>query len=285
MTKKGKGIALLLAQKSKIHRSPNLKSQTPNKIAFSKFEEAPLSESQEPDSQQDCFLKNQKGTILRISRARSLTGLLVRKPKRHYSPNFKSQISLDKACLQSSHATSTFQIPHTIFSKCSDKVKTREACSSHYIATTKKGKGITLLLVVRENPICRPSSSTDRQTYKNAQPFLISERALPTKPLEILSFLPPNNTYANQPHQSKSISYHQGQKQEYPISCFFPVFSFPFVLTCKTRRERKQSISTWNQASSQELTAWNPLPDYLPGIAFEYSSSTSYASRKDTTSA
>ncbi|KAM1070553.1 hypothetical protein EV2_002373 [Malus domestica] len=49
--------------------------------------------------------------------------------------------------------------------------------------------------------------------------------------------------------------------------------------------EREQSVSTWNQASSQKLTAWNPLPDYLPGIALEYSSSTSYASREDKTSA
>ena len=105
------------------------------------------------DSQHNYFLKNRSGTAFRISRARSPTGLLVRKPKRHRSPNFESQISLDKACLQSSHATSAFQIPHTTFSKCSDKVKTREACSSHYIAMTKKGKGIALLLVVRETPI------------------------------------------------------------------------------------------------------------------------------------
>ncbi|KAM1449239.1 hypothetical protein ACFXTO_008110 [Malus domestica] len=77
-------------------------------ITFSKIEEAPLSESQEPDSQQDCFLKNRRGTALRILRARSPTGLLVRKSKRHRSPNFESQISLDKACLQSSHATSAF---------------------------------------------------------------------------------------------------------------------------------------------------------------------------------
>ncbi|KAM1242134.1 hypothetical protein ACFX15_033258 [Malus domestica] len=153
MTKKGKGITLLLAQKSKRQRPPNLKSQTPNKITFSKIEKAPLSESQKLDSQQDCFLKNRRGTILRISKARSPIGLLVRKPKRHCSSNFESQISLDKACLQSSHATSAFQIPHTTFSKCSDKVKTRETCSSHYIATTMKGKGIALLLVVKESPI------------------------------------------------------------------------------------------------------------------------------------
>ncbi|KAM1127443.1 hypothetical protein ACFX2B_036997 [Malus domestica] len=66
--------------------------------------------------------------------------------KRHRSQNFESQISLDKACLQPSHATSAFQIPHTTFSKRSDKVETCDACSSHYIAMTKKGKRITLLL-------------------------------------------------------------------------------------------------------------------------------------------
>ncbi|KAM2960671.1 hypothetical protein FF1_030335 [Malus domestica] len=77
MTKKGKGITLLLAQKSKRHRPSNLQSQTPNRITFLKIKEAPLSESQEPDSQQDCFLKNQRGIALRISRARSPTGLLV----------------------------------------------------------------------------------------------------------------------------------------------------------------------------------------------------------------
>ncbi|KAM1277530.1 hypothetical protein ACFX2J_029663 [Malus domestica] len=88
MTKKGKGIALLLAKKLKRHRPPNLESQTPNRITFSKIEEAPLYESQEPNSQQDCFLKNRRGTAFRISRARSPTGLLVRKPKRHRSLKF-----------------------------------------------------------------------------------------------------------------------------------------------------------------------------------------------------
>ncbi|KAM1424374.1 hypothetical protein ACFX1X_017110 [Malus domestica] len=239
MTKKSKGITLLLAKKSKRHRPPNLQSQTPNRITFSKIEEAPLSESQEPDSQHDCFLKNQRGIILRISRSRSPTGLLVRRPKRHRSPNFESQISLDKTCLQSSHVTSAFQIPHTTFSKCSDKVKTREAYSSHYIATTKKGKGIALLLVVRETPIYvdlhpqrtgRPAKMLNPSSYLKWH----SQRSLS----KYSAFFPPNNTYANQPHQSKSISYHQGQKQEYLISCFFPVFSFGIVLTCKTMRKR-----------------------------------------------
>ncbi|KAM1134622.1 hypothetical protein ACFX19_044426 [Malus domestica] len=60
----------LLAQKSKRHRPPNLESQTPNRITFSKIKETLLSESQESDSQQDCLLKNRRGTVLRISRAR-----------------------------------------------------------------------------------------------------------------------------------------------------------------------------------------------------------------------
>ncbi|KAM1343072.1 hypothetical protein ACFX2F_007308 [Malus domestica] len=50
------------------------------------------------DSQHNYFLKNRSGTAFRISRAISQTGLLVRKPKRHSSQNFESQISLDKAC-------------------------------------------------------------------------------------------------------------------------------------------------------------------------------------------
>ncbi|KAM2986785.1 hypothetical protein FF2_007018 [Malus domestica] len=60
-------------------------------IAFSKIEEAPLSESREPDSQQDFVLKNRRGTTLRISRARLPTGLLSQKSKRRYSLNLKSQ--------------------------------------------------------------------------------------------------------------------------------------------------------------------------------------------------
>ncbi|KAM2512164.1 hypothetical protein PS1_036472 [Malus domestica] len=38
-------------------------------IAFSKIEEAPFSESREPDSRQDCLFKNRRGTALRTSRA------------------------------------------------------------------------------------------------------------------------------------------------------------------------------------------------------------------------
>ncbi|KAM1802702.1 hypothetical protein ACFX12_028764 [Malus domestica] len=92
-------------------------------ITFSKIEEALLSESQEPDSQQDYFLKNRRGTVLRISRARSPTRLLVRKPKKHRSLNFESHISLDKASCgdkrnrtraDSSTTSSTAKISHII---------------------------------------------------------------------------------------------------------------------------------------------------------------------------
>ncbi|KAM2061159.1 hypothetical protein ACFX1T_046262 [Malus domestica] len=60
----------LLAPKSKRHRPPNLESQTPNMITYSKIEETLPSESREPDPQHDCFLKNRRGIVLRISRAR-----------------------------------------------------------------------------------------------------------------------------------------------------------------------------------------------------------------------
>ncbi|KAM1083939.1 hypothetical protein ACFX19_022678 [Malus domestica] len=88
----------LLAKKSKRHRPLNLESQTPNRITFSKIEEAPPSESREPDSQQDYFLKNRRDTALRISRARLPTGLLSQKSKRHRSPNLESQIPDRIAC-------------------------------------------------------------------------------------------------------------------------------------------------------------------------------------------
>ncbi|KAM1702250.1 hypothetical protein ACFXTN_025408 [Malus domestica] len=94
----------LLAQKSKRHHPLNLESQTPNKITFSKIEEAPLSESQEPNSQQDYFLKNRRGIALRISRARLPTRLLSKKSKRHRSPNLESQIPDMIACSKTEKA-------------------------------------------------------------------------------------------------------------------------------------------------------------------------------------
>ncbi|KAM2035298.1 hypothetical protein ACFX16_038406 [Malus domestica] len=86
-----------------------------------------------------------------------------------------------------------------------------------------------------------------------------------------------NHTIARVSHiirvKIKSIPYH-AFSMSFPLALFLPA----------RQGEREQSVSTWNQASRQELTAWNPLPDYLPGIALEYSSSTSYSSREDTIS-
>ncbi|KAM2386553.1 hypothetical protein ACFX1X_039011 [Malus domestica] len=96
----------------------------------------------------------------------------------HRSPNFKSQISMDKACLQSSHATSAFQIPHTTFSNDSDKVKICEACSSHYITMTKKGKGIALLFAQkskRHRPSNLESQTPNRITFSKIEEALLSE--------------------------------------------------------------------------------------------------------------
>ncbi|KAM1093442.1 hypothetical protein ACFX2B_008447 [Malus domestica] len=97
---------------------------------------------------------------------------------------------------------------------------------------------------------------------------------------------PPDNTSANKPHHTRARVSHiiRVKSKNIPYHAFS--LSFPLALFLPARqREREQSVSTWNQASSQELTAWNPLPDYLLGIALEYSSSTSYASKEDTTSA
>nr|CBL94181.1 hypothetical protein [Malus domestica] len=43
----------------------------------------------------------------------------------------------------------------------------------------------------------------------------------------------PRTPLQNKSHKSKSISYHQGREQEYPISCNLPVISFILILICK----------------------------------------------------
>ncbi|KAM3015775.1 hypothetical protein FF2_028312 [Malus domestica] len=149
---------------------------------------------------------------------------------------------------------------------------------------TKKGKGITLLLVVRETPIyveLHPQRTGKPAKMLNPSSYLRghSQRSLS----KYSDFFPPpiiplqtSYTRARISHiirvKSKSTPYHAFS------------LSFPLALFLPARQgEREQSVSTWNQASSQELTAWNPLPDYLPDIDLEYSSSTTYASREDTT--
>ncbi|KAM1750602.1 hypothetical protein ACFX11_008822 [Malus domestica] len=82
----------------------HIRENTPNKIACSKIEEAPPSESREPDSQHDYFLKNRRDTAIQISRARPLAGWLSQKSKRHRSPNLESQISDRIACSKTEEA-------------------------------------------------------------------------------------------------------------------------------------------------------------------------------------
>ncbi|KAM1493811.1 hypothetical protein ACFX10_025540 [Malus domestica] len=88
------------------------------------------------------------------------------------------------------------------------------------------------------------------------------------------------NILANKWHQRKSISYHQGRKQEYLISYFFPVFSFTLALTCKTRR--KKAISRNLKSNFRSGTDCpEPLPGCLPGIALECSSPLRSSALKD----
>ncbi|KAM1665304.1 hypothetical protein ACFX13_045337 [Malus domestica] len=73
--------------------------------------------------------------------------------------------------------------------------------------------------------------------------------------------------------KSKSISYHQGRKQRYLISCFSPIFSFALALACRTRR--KEAISRnlkFNVRSGTDCP--EPLHGCLPSIALECSSLT-----------
>ncbi|KAM1772282.1 hypothetical protein ACFX11_047003 [Malus domestica] len=142
---------------------------------------------------------------------------------------------------------------------------------------TKQGKGIALLLV-RETPIyvdLHPQRTSRLAKMLNPSSYLRghSQRNLS----KYSAFFPPpppiiplqtRYTRARISHiirvESKSITYHAFS------------LSFPLALFLPARQgERKQSVSTWNQASSQELTAWNPLPDYLPGIALETRADTS----------
>ena len=126
----------------------------------------------------------------------------------------------------------------------------------------EKGKGTALPLAVGTISIYVDLHSPQPgrlANKKNAQLFFTSERVLSAKFLEILSFFTPpiiplktSHTRAKVSHiirvKSKSIPYHAFS------------LSFPLALFLPTRQgERKQSVSTWNQASSQELTAWNLL--------------------------
>ncbi|KAM2919078.1 hypothetical protein COP2_041088 [Malus domestica] len=101
-------------------------------------------------------------------------------------------------CGNYGHSVEDFSRAQTSFSKCSDRVKTCEAGSSHYRAMTKQGKGIALLLVVRETPIYvdlhpqrtgRPAKMFNPSSYLRGH----SQRSLS----KYSAFFPPDNTFAN----------------------------------------------------------------------------------------
>ncbi|KAM1681769.1 hypothetical protein EV2_040021 [Malus domestica] len=77
----------------------------------------------------------------------------------------------------------------------------------------------------------------------------------------------------NKSHQSKSISYHQGRKQEYLISCFLYVLSFVLVLACKDKDKESNMLEPPFKLPVRNLCL-EPLLGCLPCIALEYSSST-----------
>ncbi|KAM1122864.1 hypothetical protein ACFX19_004412 [Malus domestica] len=182
---------------------------------------------------------------LRVLRQdRSSTGLLVRKPKRHNSQNFESQISLDKACL------------------------------SHYIAVTKKGKGLALLLVIGKSLYTLTSLLNGQANLQKCSTLSrIRKGTLNITSRNTQLYFPPIIPQQISHTKNKSISYHQGRKQEYPISCFLPVFVFVLVHTCRTRRKR--AVSRNLKSNLQFGTdCLEPLPGCLLSIALEYSSST-----------
>lgn len=86
--------------------------------------------------------------------------------------------------------------------------------------------------------ICRPLSSITRQICKISNFSSHLRIHLQQSISKYLVFFISENTSSNKSYQSKSISYHQGRKQGYLISCFFPTLFFVFVLTYRTRRKR-----------------------------------------------
>ncbi|KAM2201048.1 hypothetical protein ACFX1R_000926 [Malus domestica] len=174
----------------------------------------------------------------------------------------------------SPHAPSTPRVPYITLPKCFDKVKTREAGSSHYIDVTKKGKGIALLLVIRKS-LYTSTSLLNGQTnlQKCSTVSRIRECTLNITSRNTQLYFPPIIPQQISHTKNKSISYHQGRKQEYPISCFLPVLVFVLVHTCRTKR--KGAVSRNLKSNLQSGTdCLRPLSGYLLSIAIENSSST-----------
>ncbi|KAM2258564.1 hypothetical protein ACFX1S_003637 [Malus domestica] len=153
---------------------------------------------------------------------------------------------------------------------------------------TEKGKGTALPLAVGTIPIYvdfHPPQPGRPANKKNAQLFFTSNEHSQQSLSKYSASSPPTIIPLQTSHTKARVSHIVKVKNKsIPYHAFS--LSFPLALFLPARQgEKEQLISTWNQASNQELTSWNSLHDYLFGIALEYSSSTSYTSREDTTSA
>ena len=139
---------------------------------------------------------------------------------------------------------------------------------------TKKGKGIALLLVIGKSLYTLTSLLNGQANLQKCSTLSrIRKGTLNITSRNTQLYFPPIIPQQISHTKNKSISYHQGRKQEYPISCFLPVFVFVLVHTCRTRRKR--AVSRNLKSNLQFGTdCLEPLPGCLLSIALEYSSST-----------
>ncbi|KAM1140778.1 hypothetical protein ACFX2I_040822 [Malus domestica] len=97
-------------------------------------------------------------------------------------------------------------------------------------------------------------------------------------------FLIPWDTSANNPSKAKVFHIMKVESKSISYHAFSLFFSLSLFSSAGTRRKRviSQHLVSIFQSGTDCL---EPLPDCLPSLALEYSSSTSYASSSSTTSA
>ncbi|KAM1075293.1 hypothetical protein ACFX2B_019923 [Malus domestica] len=138
----------------------------------------------------------------------------------------------------------------------------------------EKGKGTRLLLAIGKFLYMSTSLLHEQANLQKCSTLShIREGTLNITSRNTQLYFPPIIPQQISHTKNKSISYHQGRKQEYPISCFPPVLIFVLVLTCRTRRKR--AVSQNLKSNFRSITdCLEPLPGCLLSIALEYSSST-----------
>ena len=77
-----------------------------------------------------------------------------------------------------------------------------------------------------------------RHTSKMPNSSSLPRMHLQPNPSTYSVFFFPENTSSTKSDHNKSISYHQGRKQEYLISCFLSILFCVPLLPCRTRRKR-----------------------------------------------